>query len=161
MLARTFPRSRMWLLVGCLSLALGAGASGAFTWWPFKKKVTPPPQPVQVVGLQSKGGPSAGLAPTLLQFWERNVLVLDLQTAGSSGAVLVTPPANGRWPVRISFRAGVAQFAVLEVRGAQRAVLPLRNEGTSPVTLALDPAVWTQLTPQMEVIWGAASTPGS
>jgi hypothetical protein len=156
MLARTFPRSRVWFLVGCLSLALGAGASGAFNWWPFKKKMTPPPQPVQVLGLQAPGGS----VPTLLQFWERNALVLDLQGAGSSGAVVVTPPANGRWPVRISFRAGVAQFAVLEVRGAQRTVLPLRADGPSPVTLPLDHAVWTQQTPQMEISWGAASASG-
>lgn len=151
MVACKFPRSRGWFLVGCLCLALGAGASGAFTWWPFKKKVTPPPQPVQVVGLQSP----AGSVPAVLQFWERNVLVLDLQAAGSSGTVVLTPPANGRWPVRISFRAGVAQFPVLEVQAAQRAILPLRAEGPSPVTVPLDPAVWTQQTPQIAVTWGA------
>lgn len=156
MVARTFSRSRVWFLVGALSLAIGAGASGAFTWWPFKKKVTPPPQPVQVVGLQSP----TGQPPALLQFWERNVLVIDLQTAGSSGAVLLTAPANGRWPVRISMRMGVAQFAVLEVRGAQRAILPVRAQGPSPVTIPLDHSVWTQQTPQLEVIWGAAATSG-
>ena len=156
MVARKFPRSRVWFLVGALSLALGAGASGAFTWWPFKKKVAPPPQPVQVVGLQSP----AGQVPALLQFWERNVLVIDLQATGSNGAVMLTAPANGRWPVRISFRTGVAQFAVLEVRGAQRAILPVRTAGPSPVTIPLDNSVWTQQTPQLEVTWGAASTPG-
>lgn len=156
MVARRFPRSRVWFLVGALSLAIGAGASGAFTWWPFKKKVAPPPQPVQVVGLQSPTGP----APALLQFWERNVLVIDMQTAGSSGAVVLTAPANGRWPVRISFRTGVAQFAVLEVRGAQRAILPVRAEGPSPVTIPLDHSVWTQQTPQLEVTWGAAAASG-
>ena len=157
MVARRFPRSRAWFLVGALSLALGAGASGAFTWWPFKKKVAPPPQPVQVVGLQSP----TGQAPALLQFWERNVLVIDMQPAGSSGAVNLTMPANGRWPVRISFRTGPAQFAVLEVRGAQRAILPVRAAGPSPVTIPLDHSVWTQQTPQLELIWGAAPTPGS
>lgn len=156
MLARTFPRSPGWVLVGCLCLAFGANASGAFSWWPFKKKAVPPPQPVQVLELKSP----AGQPPALLQFWERNVLVLDLQGAGSSGAVFLSVPANARWPMRISFRATVGQFSVLEVRGAQRAVLPLRATGPTPVTMALDPAVWTQKTPQMEVIWGAASTSG-
>ncbi len=156
MVASRFRRSRRGFAVGCLCLALGAGASGAFTWWPFKKKVTPPPQPVQVLNVQSPAGP----APALLQFWERNVLVIELRNAGSNGAVFLSVPDSGRWPVRISFRANVGQFSVLEVRGAQRAVVPLRADGPTPVTIALDPTVWTQTTPQMEVIWGATSTSG-
>ncbi len=102
----------------------------------------------------------AGSAPALLQFWERNVLVIELRNAGSNGAVFLSVPDSGRWPVRISFRANVGQFSVLEVRGAQRAVVPLRADGPTPVTIALDPTVWTQTTPQMEVIWGATSTSG-
>lgn len=153
MVARRFAPQGRWFVAGLAVLLLGASVSNAFTWWPFKKKAALPPQEVQVLGLQTP----AGSTPLLKQFWERNVLVIDMQAAGPSGATLLTAPTEGRWPARISFRAAVGQFAVLEVRGLQRVVLPLRSDGPGPVTLALDHTVWTQQTPQLELIWGAAT----
>jgi hypothetical protein len=156
MVARKIPRTGWWFAAGLVALVFGAASSSAFTLWPFKKKPPPPPQEVQVLGLQSPSGST----PPLKQFWERNVLVVDMQLAGASGAVFLTAPTAGRWPVRISFRAAVGQFAMLEVRGLRRMVLPLRSAGPGPVTVALDHTAWTQQTPQLELIWGAATSGG-
>lgn len=156
MVARKFPHTGRWFAAGLVALIFGAASSNAFTLWPFKKKPAPPPQQVQVLGLQSPSGST----PPLKQFWERNVLVIDMQSAGASGAVFLSAPTEGRWPVRISFRAAVGQFAVLEVRGLQRVILPLRSAGPGPVTVALDHTAWTQQTPQLELIWGATAAGG-
>jgi hypothetical protein len=155
MLASKVSRPGSWLAVGCLAFMLGASAAQAINWWPFKKKVAAPPQPVQVLGVS---GADTGAAPAILQFWDRNTLIIDLQAAGGTGNAVLSRPAEGRWPMRISFRAVPGQFGTLEVRGAQRAVLSLRSDGPAPALVALDPTVWTQQSAQLELSWGSGLT---
>ena len=49
-------------------------------------------------------------------------------------------------------------IGVLEVRGAQRVILPI-SAGGKPVDLELPPGVYTPTTPQLTVSWGAAVAP--
>ena len=57
-------------------------------------------------------------------------------------------------PVRIAFRVRPGTIGVLDVRGAERTLLPINGTGTSPVDLELGPGMFTPTTTQMTVSWG-------
>jgi hypothetical protein len=88
------------------------------------------------------------------QFWKRNTLVVDLQSAAASGKFSLRPRDGHEWPVRIAFRARPGTLGVIEVRADQRLLIPVTNEGSAPVDLELAPGVYTSKSPQMTVQWG-------
>jgi len=60
--------------------------------------------------------------------------------------------------VRVALRVTPGAIGVLEVRGAQRVILPI-TAGGKPVDLELPPGVYTPTTQQLTVSWGAALAP--
>ncbi len=121
--------------------------------WPWHRK--PPPAPAPVHELDISGAASDSFA----QYWKRNTLVVDLSPAGGSGSLTLKPAAGGSWPVRLALRVRPGSFGALEVRAAQRVVLPIHPVGTQPVDLELAAGVYRPDTPQITVSWGPELTP--
>ncbi|MCS6948771.1 MAG: hypothetical protein NZM12_14270 [Steroidobacteraceae bacterium] len=140
------------LLGGCAAPQSGRLAK----LWPFGKRPEAPPAPVEILTLSALEAQTA--VPSVQQFLERNTLVIDLRSGGSRGGFVAQPAAGERWPVRIAFRALAGQFGQLEVRGAQRALLPLHAAGAGPVDIPLSFTVWSQDTSQLRVEWGPAES---
>jgi hypothetical protein len=130
--------------------------------WPFGDKPVPAPQPVDELVFEVADG---GAAPTYPQFWKRNTLVVDLQSAPSAGRMTMRPRAAEGWPVRLAFRVTPGAIGQLEIHAAQRVLLPVNPEATPPVELELAPTVYQRSTPAIEVSWGQGSlgqsSPGS
>jgi hypothetical protein len=149
--------ARLTRLLPVLFLALGLAACAQVRGhWPFKSRELP--VPVAVHELTVVVAPDAAM-PIVLQFWERNTLVVDLQGVAASGALSLKPAAGQPWPVRLAFRAAPGRFEVLEVRGAQRALLSVSGDrGATVVTMPLAPSVTAGATPELTLRWGAAGT---
>jgi hypothetical protein len=142
-----------FLSVLVLALALSACAQ-VRGHWPFRARELP--APVAVHELSVVVAQDAAM-PIVLQFWERNTLVVDLQGVAASGALALRPAEGRTWPVRLAFRAAPGRFEVLEVRGAQRVLLPVSGDrGATVVTMPLAPSVHTGVTPELSLRWGAA-----
>jgi hypothetical protein len=143
--------SGSWLLAGVLLLS---GCTTVKSYWPFGKSAAPAPQPVSELELRL---PGAGAAPVVLQFWERNTLVIDLQNVASTGQVVLVRRAGNGWPARMAVRMAPQRFETLEVRGAQRLVLPVAAAATGAVTAELPPGTYEQATTELTLSWGASS----
>lgn len=135
------------------SMLLLTGCAGVRSHWPFARHAAP--QPLAVAELEV-GLPEQGATPVVLQYWERNTLVVDLTSVAAQGRITLRPGAGRGWPARLAFRMSPQRFAELEVRGAQRLVVPVATGGTAPVTAELPPGVYQQDTPELVVSWGAA-----
>jgi hypothetical protein len=131
--------------------------AGCSLHWPWRHKPTPPPPLVHELDETSDGGASASFP----QYWRRNTLVVDLEGASGSGSVTLKPREGTTWPVRIAFKVAPRSFGVLDVRAAQRVVLPVTTDGTKPFVLELAPSVYTPKSPQIVVSWGPNTTPAS
>jgi hypothetical protein len=116
----------------------------------------PVPQP-EVHELDEVG---AGGAPAAFpQYWFRNTLVVNLQGVSGSGAVVLTPREGTTWPVRIAFKVMPGSIGELEVRGAQRIVLPITPAGAQPILLELSPGIYVPKTQQLTVGWAKGVVP--
>lgn len=144
------------LLTALVSLAVGCSHVPR-PHWPWHRKPAEPPQAVHELLITAEDGSAAAFP----QFWKRNTLVVDLQSASGSGSAVLKPREHTVWPVRIAFRVRPGQFETLEVRARQRVVLPIAPAGTGPVDLELDPGVFIMKTPQMTVLWGPGSAHSS
>jgi hypothetical protein len=123
--------------------------------WPWRHNPTPPPVPVHELVITSEGGGVAAFP----QYWKRNTLVVDLQTANGTGSIVMKPRVGTVWPVRLALRITPGSIGVLEVRADQRTVLPVTDAGTRPFDLELVPGIYTPKTPQIAVSWGPAAAP--
>ncbi len=90
------------------------------------------------------------------QYWKRNTLVVDLQSASGTGGITLKPAEGGKFPVRVAFRVMPGSIGLLEVQADQRMLLPVTREGAKPVDLELVPGVYTAKTPQITVKWEPA-----
>src|SRR3954470_8985501 len=88
------PQSRFLPLALCLLTLTACGHM------PWSKKPAPPPQPVQELTITGADGAPATAFP---QYWKRNTLVVDLQSASGNGSVTLKP-GPAKWPVRIALR---------------------------------------------------------
>ena len=138
---------------GLAGVLLLGGCSAVRSHWPFGKRSVPAAQPVQELVVQPG---EEGSAPPVLQFWERNTLVIDLTGVGSSGSVTLARRPEQAWPVRLAVRLAPGRFGALEVRGGQRIVLPVSAAPGPPVTAGLPPGLYDGATPTLQVRWGAA-----
>lgn len=144
--------SGICLLAGALLLS---GCAAMKSHWPFARAAKPAPQPVSELELKL---PTEGAAPVVLQFWDRNTLIVDLQNVAAAGQVVLARVADKRWPARIAVRMASQRFEVLEVRGAQRVVLPVASAATGAVTAELPPGTYDQATAALTIRWGAKGT---
>ena len=140
------------LAIGLLA-ACAAGCSHLN--WPWHHQPPPAPKPVQVLDVSGTGA-----SAVLAQYWKRNTLVLDMSAASGSGSVTLRPPVDG-WPVRLALRVTPGSLGELDVRGAQRVVLPIVPAGSKPVDLELPPAVYTAKTTELTVAWGPSTSPAT
>ena len=140
-----------------LALAvLAASATGcSHLKWPWHHEPPPPPAPVHVLDVSGTGA-----SAVLAQYWKRNTLVLDMSAASGSGSVTLRPPAEG-WPVRLALRVTPGSLGELDVRGAQRVVLPIVPAAGKPVVLELPPAVYPPKTAELTVAWGPSTSPAT
>lgn len=132
------------LLLSALLVAAGC----SHLHWPWHRKAAPAPVPVHELDIS---GPAAGSFP---QYWKGNTLLVDLSPADGSGSLTLKPAADGAWPVRLAFRVRPGSFGALEVRAAERVVLPIHPAGGPSVDLELTPGVYRPDTPQITVAWG-------
>jgi hypothetical protein len=143
-------RNRAILLLAAGLLATG-GCATVKSHWPFGKSKVAAPEPVQELHVQAA---AADAAPAVLQYWERNTLVVDLTNVASAGQVqLIRDPAR-TWPVRVAFRMAPGRFETLEVQGAQRVVVPVAA-GTGAVTSVLPAGAYETATTTLSLRWGA------
>ena len=146
--------ARRGLVTAVVALAtLLAGCSHLH--WPWHSKPPPPPPEVHELDESSDGGASASFP----QYWMRNTLVVDLQGASGSGSVTLKPREHTTWPFRIAFKIMPGSVGELEVRAAQRIVLPVTVAGAKPIVLELSPSIYTMKSPQIVVSWGPATVP--
>jgi hypothetical protein len=134
-------------------LTIAAGCSHMpHPHWPFHRKPAPAPEIVHELVTTTPDGADAAFP----QYWKGNTLIVDMRLAGGQGSAILKPREHTVWPVRIAFRVMPGQFGALEVRAAQRVVLPITTAGTKPVDLELAPGVFIMKSPQIAVSWGAA-----
>jgi len=144
------------LLAACAAGVLAGCGHLPSLHWPWRHKQTPPPPPVHELDETSATGTAS-----FPQFWMRNTLVVDLQSASGTGSVVLKPRAGTTWPVRVAFKVMPGSFGVLEIRAAQRTVLPVTSDGAQPIVLELTPGIYQAKTPQMTVSWGPSTLPAS
>lgn len=135
-----------------MAVLLLAGACSHLPHWSWHRSPAPPPQPVHELTITGTPG-------TFPQYWKRNTLVVDLSGARGAGNIVLAPAAGTTWPVRIALRVMPGSFGVLEVRAAQRMLLPITADGTQPIDLELTPGLYTAASPQIAVAWGPAAPP--
>jgi hypothetical protein len=121
--------------------------------WPWRHRAPPAPQPVQELSLQAPPGASA--AAPILQFWDRNALLLDLTALRGDGAATLVPAAARGWPIRIEFRVQPGSIAHLEVQGRERVVFEVPGQG-APVVFKLAPDAYLPDAPRISLQWSAA-----
>ncbi|HKT72484.1 MAG TPA: hypothetical protein VJQ47_06310 [Steroidobacteraceae bacterium] len=122
--------------------------------WPWHPKAAPESQEVHELIIETGSTPS-----TFHQYWKRNTLLVDLSGASSTGSLILERREGADWPVRIAFRMVPGQVGILEVRAAQRVVLPVTAQGSQPVDLELAPGVYTRKTTAITVSWGPPEAP--
>ena len=113
-----------------------------------------PPRPVRELRVEV---PADGQVPIVLQFRERNTLVVDLTGVAARGSVELRPGASGQWPARMALRFQPGRFEAIEVRGAQRTVFPVTADRAGAATVALPPATHPAGTSTLRVTWGSQS----
>jgi hypothetical protein len=141
-------RNRAILLLAAGLLSTG-GCATVKSHWPFGKTKVAAPELVQELHVQA-----ADAASAVLQYWERNTLVVDLTNVAGSGQLqLIRDPAR-TWPVRVAFRMAPGRFEALEVQGAQRVVVPVAA-GNGAVTSVLPAGAYETATTSLSLRWGA------
>jgi hypothetical protein len=142
-------RVSLLMLLGLGVVAL-SGCATMKSLWPFGR-AKPAPEPVQELQIAA----AEGAPPVLLQFWERNTLVIDMQSVAATGQATLTRTEGNRWPARVAFRMLPNRFEVLDVRGAQRVVLPISTADTTAITVELPPGAYDEKTASLTMSWGA------
>ena len=142
------PLSAAIILLGALSACASIQSR-----WPFAAKPVEAPRPVHELAVQV---PTGAALPVVLQYWERNTLVIDLQNVPDSGAMSVAPETGHAWPARMAFRMPPARFQQLDVRGDQRVQLAVAA-GAEATTAELPAGVYAARTARLDLRWGSAT----
>ena len=143
------------LLAVVLSLA-GLTACGYLPW---HRKAPAGPQAVNELMESAADGTPTQVFP---QYWKRNTLVIDLQSAATSGGTLTLKPRDGeKWPARLAFRVMPNTLGLIEVQADQRLLMPVTRQGTKPLDLELVPGVYTPKTQAITLKWEAYTPPTS
>jgi len=118
-----------------------------------------PPVPEVSTALTVAGPDGASLSWP--QVWQRNDVVLDMAGVAATGSAVVMPRGGLAWPVRMALRVAPGTIGSIEVRGAQRLVIPVPATGTGTVDLELPPGVYVAATKQITLNWGAVNAPAT
>jgi hypothetical protein len=148
------PLARVGRLTGAGRLALisllALSSAACALHWPWKHRPAPPPQPVQQLAIVPD---TAGAGPSILQFWDRNALLVDLTGVSGDGGATLTPLQSG-WPIRLEFRVQPGSFATLEIEAAQRVLYQVPAQGKA-LLLHLPPSALHPDTHQLTLRWRA------
>lgn len=141
-----------------LAASLGlAGCASVSKHLPWAHKATPPPElSTALVVTGSDGTPL-----TWPQVWQRNDVVLDMAGVAATGSAVVMPRSGLAWPVRVALRVTPGLTGTIDVRGAQRLLIPVPAAGTGSVDLELPPGMYVAATKQITLNWGPVSAPAT
>jgi hypothetical protein len=143
-------------LTFAMSLGL-AGCASLTKHLPWGHKAAPVPEVSTALTVAAPDG-----APlSWPQVWQRNDVVLDMGAVAASGAAVVMPRSGLAWPVRVALRVARGSIGSIDVRGAQRLVIPVPASGTGTIDLELPPGVYVAATKQITLNWGPASPPAT
>jgi hypothetical protein len=145
------PVIQVAILASTLALSACAGMRPI---WPFGKAAVAAPQPVHELEIVAPADPAK---PVVLQFWERNTLVVDLQAVAAAGQVQLARQAGGMWPARLALRVMPGRFDAIEIRGGQRLLAPV-STGATPVTIEVPGSIYDARTELLTIKWGAGSS---
>jgi hypothetical protein len=139
-----------------LAAALGlAGCASVSAHLPWRHKAPPPAEASTALTVATPDG----TALSWPQVWERNDVVLDMSGVAAAGAAVVMPRSGLAWPVRVALRVAPGSIGAIDVRGAQRLVVPVPATGAGPVSIELPPGVYVAATKQITLNWGPQSVP--
>jgi hypothetical protein len=142
------------LVAGTLGLA---GCAAVSKHLPWRHKAAPAPEVATALTVAAPDG-----APlSWPQVWQRNDVVLDMAGVAATGAAVVMPRSGLAWPVRLALRVAPGSIGSIDVRGAQRLVIPVPATGTGTLDLELPPGVYVAATKQITLNWGPASVPAA
>jgi hypothetical protein len=133
-----------------------AALAGCAWHWPWRHRAPVPPQPVQEITIEAPSAAEPGAAIPILQYWDRNTLLLDLTAVAGEGAVTLAPVPTRGWPIRLEFRVRPGAIARLEVEGAARVVFEVPAQGAALV-FKLPPDAYGQRTARINLRWSAAA----
>ncbi len=143
-----------------LLLAAGLGLAGCASvsaHLPWRHKAPPPPELSTTLTVATP----EGAALSWPQVWERNDVVLDMSGVAASGSAVVMPRSGLAWPVRVALRVTPGIIGAIDVRGAQRLVVPVPAGGAGTVSIELPPGVYVAATKQITLNWGPVSAPAA
>lgn len=132
-----------------------AGCASLTAHLPWRHRAPPPPEVSTALTVAAADGTPLSWP----QVWQRNDVVLDLSGLAGSGTAVVMPRAGLGWPVRVALRVMPGSFGAIDVRGAQRLVMPVPARGAGAVDLELPPGIYVAATKQITLNWGPANVP--
>jgi hypothetical protein len=134
-----------------------AGCASVSKHLPWAHKAPPPPEISTALVVTA----SDGAALTWPQVWQRNDVVLDMAGVAATGSAVVMPRTGLAWPVRVALRVTPGLTGTIDVRGAQRLLIPVPVTGTGSVDLELPPGVYVATTKQITLNWGPVNAPAT
>ena len=141
-----------------LTIAASLGLPGCASvskYLPWGHKAAPVPEVATALTVATPDG-----APlSWPQVWQRNAVVLDMAGVAATGSAVVMPRSGLAWPVRVALRVAPGSIGSIDVRGAQRLVIPVPATGTGTIDLELPPGAYVAATKQITLNWGPASVP--
>jgi hypothetical protein len=143
-----------------LLVAVGLGLAGCASLsahLPWRHKAAPAPEVSTALTVAAPDG----AALSWPQVWQRNDVVLDMSGVAATGAAVVMPRTGLAWPVRVALRVTPGVIGAIDVRGAQRLVVPIPPTGAGTVDVELPPGVFVAATKQITLNWGPANAPAS
>jgi len=145
--------------IGLLVTAmLGLGGCASMTaHLPWRHKAPPAPEVSTALTVATPDG----AALSWPQIWQRNDVVLDMSGIAATGTAVVMPRSGLAWPVRLALRVTPGGIGSIDVRGAQRLVVPIPAHGTASIDVELPPGVYVAATKQITLSWGPANAPSS
>jgi hypothetical protein len=152
-----FRKPKSATAAASLLLAAGLGLAGCAsltTHLPWRHRAPPAPEVSTALTVATPDG--AALAWP--QVWQRNDVVLDMSGVAATGAAVVMPRSGLAWPVRVALRVTPGVIGAIDVRGAQRLIVPVPASGGS-VNIELPPGVYVAATKQIMLSWGPQPVP--
>ena len=148
------PAAASLLLAAALGLAGCASLSAHLPW---RHKAPPPPEVSTALTVATP----EGVALSWPQVWERNDVVLDMSAVAPTGTAVVMPRSGLAWPVRVALRVTPGAIGSIDIRGAQRLVLPVPAGGKGNINIELPPGIYLPATRQITLNWGPPNVPPS
>jgi hypothetical protein len=151
-----FPGVNVPALITGLMMLVGCSSHPALrlSHWhlPWHRAVPAAPVPVTELGVEA----GTNLPPTVVQYWNRNTLRVDLAAVGASGSLILRPSQVNGWPMRIEFAVRPGSLNQLEVRGDKRVVFNIAKGASADgglQVLELGAGVYSAKTLALTVSW--------